>query len=342
MSSTSYGSDGRQAIDRIADALSAAGRNVKATRSGGHIHLQASCPVHGADRNPSLSVDQYSGEGRARMYCHSCADSVDERELAEAIGLRYDELWDEPAGECVRCHKRTIPLPGTGELIHQRCADIRAGKTVQRTAGRRAGQRCGDLPAGAEAASGPSGSAAGPVDEGLAAAAEGEPVPRRRLLRARGPGGNGPRPQCADRGQVRGRPGRRQHHPGDPEGSAAGASRPHDGQRLGEQAARRLADPVVASPRGCSGDRRRPGGVERRGAQERATADRCGCGGHHEHQRGRELQRAPRRAAARRPRRAGLRPGPGRVAAGDEVRPAARRDRCVDPVRAAGADRTEG
>lgn len=131
MSSTSFGSDGRQAIDRIADALSAAGRNVKATRSGGHIHLQASCPVHGADRNPSLSVDQYSGEGRARMYCHSCADSVDERELAEAIGLRYDELWDEPAGECVRCHKRTIPLPGTGELIHQRCADIRAGKTVQ-------------------------------------------------------------------------------------------------------------------------------------------------------------------------------------------------------------------
>jgi len=131
MSSTSYGSDGRQAIDRIADALSAVGRHVKATRSGGHIHLQASCPVHGADRNPSLSVDQYSGERRARMYCHSCADSVDEREMAEAIGLRYDELWDEPAGEYVRCHKRTIMLPVTGGLIHPRCADTRAERPVQ-------------------------------------------------------------------------------------------------------------------------------------------------------------------------------------------------------------------
>lgn len=131
MSSTSIGPDGRRAIDRIADALSAAGRRIKVTRSGGHIHLQASCPVHGADRNPSLSVDQYANEDRARLYCHSCADSVDERELAEAIGLRYDELWDVPAGECVRCHKRTIPLPGTGELIHPRCADIRAGRAVQ-------------------------------------------------------------------------------------------------------------------------------------------------------------------------------------------------------------------
>lgn len=131
MSSTPHNRSGQRAIDRIAESLRAAGRTVKVTRSGGNVHLQASCPIHGADRNPSLSVDQHAGENRAHMYCHTCFDSATERDLAEAIGLHYDEMWDDAGGECVWCHKRTIPLPETGELIHPRCADQRAGRPRQ-------------------------------------------------------------------------------------------------------------------------------------------------------------------------------------------------------------------
>ena len=64
------------------------------------------------------------------MFCHSSQGECDPREIAEALGLRYDELWDEPLRDCVVCGKRTMPSEATGEWIHGYCAARRDGKPI--------------------------------------------------------------------------------------------------------------------------------------------------------------------------------------------------------------------
>lgn len=104
---------GERAIERVLDALRAGGHQVT-TRGG---HAQASCPLH-EDRKPSLSIDQ-PGD-RVLLNCFS-GRGCTEREIAEALGLRYDELWDVPAQDCEKCGRLTLP-DETGRYVHPICA----------------------------------------------------------------------------------------------------------------------------------------------------------------------------------------------------------------------------
>lgn len=114
------------------DGLTALRRIIEALQSGGHQftqrgrHVQASCPLHG-DTNPSLAIDQRGR--RVVLYCHATSGACEEREVAEALGLRYDELWDEPLELCTVCGKRTMRA-ASGEWIHDYCAAKRAGKPI--------------------------------------------------------------------------------------------------------------------------------------------------------------------------------------------------------------------
>lgn len=69
----------------VIDALTKSGRKVKAT-PGGWV---AQCPAH-EDREPSLSIRR--GRGRVLMYCHGGCDTGT---VADALGLRMDDLFDE-------------------------------------------------------------------------------------------------------------------------------------------------------------------------------------------------------------------------------------------------------
>jgi hypothetical protein len=124
---TPAGAPHGRALDRVADALTQGGHRF--TRRG--THIQASCPLH-TDNQPSLSIDQ-GDRGTSPgvlMKCHS--QDCTEHDLAEALGLRYDELWDEPLPMCPVCSKPTKQDPATGEWVHPYCAAKRGGRPIPR------------------------------------------------------------------------------------------------------------------------------------------------------------------------------------------------------------------
>ena len=113
-----------RALDRVVDALHA----------GGHVHkyrggsqVQASCPLHG-DAKPSLSITQRGD--RTLLNCFS-ERGCTEREIADALGLRFDELWDEPCQPCSSCGKLTMKDPA-GQWLHARCGGGWAGLPTKR------------------------------------------------------------------------------------------------------------------------------------------------------------------------------------------------------------------
>lgn len=108
MTTPSHGSPGR-ALARVIDALRDGGHNHQVRGS----HVQASCPLHD-DKRPSLSIDQRGD--RVLFNCFS-GRSCTEEEIAEALGLQVNELWDEPAGPCEVCGKLAIP-DGLGRYRH--------------------------------------------------------------------------------------------------------------------------------------------------------------------------------------------------------------------------------
>jgi hypothetical protein len=84
------------------------------------------------DNEPSLSIDEGDrGSGRgALMKCHS--QDCTERDIADVLDLRYDELWDEPLPMCPVCGKPTKQDPVTGEWAHPYCAAKRDGRPIPR------------------------------------------------------------------------------------------------------------------------------------------------------------------------------------------------------------------
>ncbi|HUO37743.1 MAG TPA: hypothetical protein VMU34_07865 [Mycobacterium sp.] len=84
------------ALDRVRDALQAAGQTI--CPRGGDAFM-ASCPLH-TDHSPSLSVgwreNTRAGRGGAvLLHCFSCQASA--AEIAGALGLRLADLFDNPA-----------------------------------------------------------------------------------------------------------------------------------------------------------------------------------------------------------------------------------------------------
>lgn len=135
MSTPPYHPPVGRALDRVADAL----------REGGHTidrqslsHIQASCPLH-EDKKPSLSIDQRGD--RVLLNCFSQRGCT-MREIAEAIGLRFDELWDEPCQPCNKCGKLTMRDPA-GQWLHAWCGGAWQGLPTKRPAPPR---RVGALP----------------------------------------------------------------------------------------------------------------------------------------------------------------------------------------------------
>lgn len=84
------------ALDRVRDALVAAGHTI---RPRGSEAFMASCPLH-TDHSPSLSVgwreNTRAGRGGAvLLHCFSCQAPA--AEIAGALGLRLADLFDNPA-----------------------------------------------------------------------------------------------------------------------------------------------------------------------------------------------------------------------------------------------------
>lgn len=88
---TTSPTSGASSVDRIRDALDAAGRRYKQL---GH-HIQASCPgsshQHG-DRNPSLSIDYDPAQGRTTLHCFGGDDAA---EIVDLLGLDMAMLYDD-------------------------------------------------------------------------------------------------------------------------------------------------------------------------------------------------------------------------------------------------------
>ncbi len=76
------------AFDRIRTELEKLGP----VKTFGTDRLMARCPAH-EDNNPSLSVRGI--EGQALVYCHAGCDT---RDVAEALGLKMSDLYDNPRG----------------------------------------------------------------------------------------------------------------------------------------------------------------------------------------------------------------------------------------------------
>lgn len=96
----------RTALDRVRDALEAAGHTI---RPRGVQAFMASCPLH-TDHSPSLSVgwrdNTRAGRGGAvLLHCFSCQTPA--AEIAGAVGLRLADLFDNPAP--TTGHGRTPP-----------------------------------------------------------------------------------------------------------------------------------------------------------------------------------------------------------------------------------------
>lgn len=96
MASTAQTRSPGTALDRVRDALNAAGH---VFRPRGEEAFMASCPLH-TDHSPSLSVgwrdNTRAGRGGAvLLHCFSCQAPA--AEIAGALGLRVSDLFDNPA-----------------------------------------------------------------------------------------------------------------------------------------------------------------------------------------------------------------------------------------------------
>lgn len=80
------------------------------------------------DTDPSLSIDQRGDRVFAFCHSHDCT----QKDVAQALGLRYDEFWDEPLPMCPVCGKPTKQDPATGEWAHPYCAAKRDGRPIPR------------------------------------------------------------------------------------------------------------------------------------------------------------------------------------------------------------------
>lgn len=120
----------RSSLDRVLDAMRAAGLSMKSDQRGSTI---GTCPVH-EDATPSMNVTWRQGArgGCTLVHCFGCGASA--ADIVEALGLSMQDLFDEPLAPRQR---------------HQ----LRVGKTPeQRLAARRRG-RLGRLPCPIAAAS---------------------------------------------------------------------------------------------------------------------------------------------------------------------------------------------
>lgn len=79
-----------QALDRLRDALDAAGSTTREKTTG--AGFQAQCPAH-HDRHPSLSVTGI--DGQALVHCHGGCDT---EVVLDVLGLKLADLYDQPQG----------------------------------------------------------------------------------------------------------------------------------------------------------------------------------------------------------------------------------------------------
>jgi len=63
------------------------------TRSGGGF--QTSCPLH-PDKKPSMSISQKDNGNGYVHHCHSCGDSGDSATVAELVGLKKSDYYENP------------------------------------------------------------------------------------------------------------------------------------------------------------------------------------------------------------------------------------------------------
>lgn len=103
-----------RALDRVLAALDAQG--LKHVQHSGYV--MASCPLH-KDVDPSMSIREKQdpkGQRKVTLICRSA--DCPTFDIAEALGLRDDQLWDEQARPCPRCGRRSLEPGVAGDYSH--------------------------------------------------------------------------------------------------------------------------------------------------------------------------------------------------------------------------------
>lgn len=92
----------RSSVDRVWNALDAGGFKPESIRGDKFMAL---CPIHG-DSNRSLSVKWDSRRGMTMLHCFTCKEGASYRDIAAAIQLTPQDLFDEPLPETERGERK--------------------------------------------------------------------------------------------------------------------------------------------------------------------------------------------------------------------------------------------